>query len=225
MMLSAPSVAVTSEFPGVSKPVAISEDFGRDLAGRAIARYRLAIRSAREANAQGSKWAALTNYEVKAAERFLALAILASDPACDDPEMAIFDEGPARAIRADGRLFIAGPLPNCHKDDQMVLTVLDEGAVIDLDAIRSDVQGEPAAVETGLTDAQKHALFFIKNIGERECFDRLYMFGAYEVTSDAIRRLGLDAVAELRRQIEAGRRFGLQDPASPDQAILGQPPM
>jgi hypothetical protein len=215
MTLSAPSVVVPSEIP--SDPMQGDfywEDFACDMVDRAIARYREASRSARNAKAQDSKWSDLAQHEAATAERFLTLTILACDPDHDDPELAILKEGPTRAVRAFGKLYIAGPLPNYHEPrDQMVLTVIDESAIIDFDTIQSDDQveaTEPATVVSTLasvlTPAQEDALMFIKKLGERETFDRLYISGAHGVIGHAIQRLGSDAVAELRRQAEEGRK-------------------
>jgi hypothetical protein len=214
MTLSASSVVVPSEIPGDPKQDDFyPQDFARDMVDRAIARWHEASRSARETKTQCSKWSELAEHEAATAERFLTLAIIASNPDCDAPELAVLDEGPARAVRFDGRLYIAGPLPNYRETrDQMVLTVIDESAIIDLDMIGVDdhVEAtEPATVApvstSTLTPAQEDALMFIKKLGERETFDRLYMSGAHGEIARAIQRLGSDAVAELRRQAEEVR--------------------
>jgi len=70
-----------------------------------------------------------------------------------------------------------------------------------------------------LTTSEQLAVDFVRRIGQGEAMDRLMMMGPYQVIYEAIKRLGSDAVAELRRIIAAG-----ESPVSVEAAtVVGAP--
>jgi hypothetical protein len=124
------------------------------------------------------------------------LAVIRPRPG-GDPEVTRFDGSEGWPI----------PDPSTDTERLVWAFVKDHGAEACRTAL-SDAFLQPKAKPPELTEAERSILYLVRDMGVDRAYDRLLLAREYGHISAAFTRLGTDAVAELRRQIEAGRTPG-----------------
>jgi hypothetical protein len=111
-----------------------------------------------------------------------------------DPEVTRFDG-------EDGGW--PSPVPSTDSERAVWSLIKEHGADRCRAAIVKEVYPElgpkPETVYIATTDAERAMLHMAREIGERTTYDRLFLAGPYGLISEAIDRLGTDAVNHLRK--------------------------